>query len=240
MHHLLSVVLPAYNEEKRILPTLQAIEQTLREDATPFEILVVDDGSTDATADRISSLGKSVRLLRQPENRGKGKAVKRGVLAAEGDPILFCDADGATPFPEYRKLAQALAQAEVAIGSRSKRGAKILTRQPLQRELMGKLFNLAVQALFLPGIWDTQCGFKMFQRKAALAIFPHLQTSRFAFDVEVLAIAKKLGLKIAEVPVCWEDRAGSTVHPLRDGLQMLQDLIVLRRRLRHGLFQKER
>lgn len=193
---------------------------------------MVDDGSQDSTAETVRSLKyKNIVLMKNRRNLGKGAAVRRGVLHARGDIIMFCDADGATPFSEYRKLQKALTHAQVSIGSRAKKGAVLKKRQPRLRELLGKSFNLTVQLLFLPGIWDTQCGFKMFKREAAQSAFSHMTTSSFAFDVEALYRARKCGYKIVEVPVIWEDKSGSKVSPIPDGMAMLKDLLWLKFRL---------
>jgi len=228
-----SVVVPAYNEEARLSSTLPRLFDFLSQRWDAFELLVVDDGSRDGTAGIVTGFtDPRVRLLRNETNQGKGQSVRRGMLAARFDPVLFTDADLSTPIDELPKLAAALrnASAGVAIASRAAPGAVLKVRQPLRREALGRLFNLAVQALALPGLRDTQCGFKLFSRGAARRIFPLMTIRGFGFDAEVLFIARRLGIPIVEVPVTWLDSPQSRVRPFSDGLRMTLDLI----RIRHN------
>ncbi len=225
-HLVLSVVVPAYNEESRLGSTLKQLVAYLDSRQSGFEILVVNDGSTDKTlevANQIASQRLEVKLLGYDTNRGKGYAVRYGVLRTVGDFVLFCDADMATPIEEMEKLLAALnSGADIAIGSRDMRGSQLDKRQSVVREIGGKLFNRVVRLLTVPGIHDTQCGFKMFKRPAGQAVFQNCQVDNFAFDVEALFLATKvMGLKVAEVPVRWAHQEGSKVRFLRDGMRML-------------------
>lgn len=228
----LSVVIPAYNEEVRCRSTLPQLWRALNRRFVTFEVIVVDDGSNDGTAQIVSRFSNdhpNVRLISYPDNRGKGHAVRLGVLAAKGRYILFSDADLSTPVREVRKLMKALEDGyDIAIGSRSRRAARILERQPLYRICMGKVFNKFVQLLTVRGFSDTQCGFKCFQGEAAREIFPYCRIDGFCFDVEVLYLARQKGLRIKEVGVIWRNSPLSKVHPVIHSLQMLRDLFVIR------------
>ena len=203
----LSFVVPAFNEEKRLPVSLARIAEWLgsRTPPVPAEVLVVDDGSSDRTAavaeKTASGLGLSFRVIRLPENRGKGAAVRAGVLEARGEHVLVTDADLSTPIEEVDKLLAA--GAPVAIGSRGVDTTLVKQRQPLFRVASGKVFNLLVRVLAVSGIRDTQCGFKLFRRDAAREVFSRATVDRFAFDVEALLLARRLGYAIAEVPVLW-------------------------------------
>jgi dolichyl-phosphate beta-glucosyltransferase len=231
----LSIVIPAFNEEERLPASLGAISAYLaaRPSAPRVEVLVVDDGSGDATAARAEDAGRryglDLRVLRLPKNSGKGFAVRTGCLEARGRLVLVTDADLSTPIYEWEKLAAA--DAPVAIGSRAVDESLVKEEQPLYRKAMGKLFNRFVRLLLLPGIRDTQCGFKLFTREAAREIFGRAQVDRFSFDVEALALARQLGYPIAEVPVLWFNSADSRVT-LLGGAQAYLELFRLRRRFR--------
>jgi len=233
----LSIVIPAYNERERLPPTLERILTYVGEEGLDAEILVSDDGSTDGTAaaaehvltaqDRVSW-----RVLVAPRNEGKGAAVRHGVLAAEGDLILFSDADLSTPIEEIEKLAAAVGNgADVAIGSRGRPDSEIEISQPFYRELMGRVFNTIVRTVLVHGICDTQCGFKLFRREAARALFRRAKANGLAFDVEILLLARRAGFRIDEVPVRWIDSPDSRVTLVGGPISMLLDL--LRIRLRH-------
>jgi dolichyl-phosphate beta-glucosyltransferase len=223
----LSVVIPAYNEARRLGPTLEAVSAYLA--GTPHEILVVDDGSRDETS-AVAGRVAGVRVLRLETNRGKGAAVRHGMLEARGEWVLMSDADLSTPIDEYDRLKEHLkAGADIAIGSRGLRQAEIEVSQPFYRVFMGKTFNLLVQALLLPGIWDTQCGFKLFSRSAARAVFERVGLSGFGFDVEAVYIAKRLGLRVDEVPVRWRNDPDTRVNAWRDSLRTFRELWGIRR-----------
>ncbi|HKA28922.1 MAG TPA: dolichyl-phosphate beta-glucosyltransferase [Candidatus Binatia bacterium] len=211
-----SIVVPAYNEVRRLPPSLERILEYAEARGCDFEVLVVDDGSTDGTAEAaaavLARLGERGRVLRNPENLGKGASVRRGMLAARGARVLFSDADLSAPIEELEKLERALDEgAGVAIGSRAMDRALIEERQPWYRDLMGRLFNLLVQVFAVRGIRDTQCGFKLFSAEVIAPIFGRTRVDRFGFDVEVLALAQQLGIPVAEVPVRWRDSLGSRV-----------------------------
>ena len=237
----LSIVIPAYNESQHIGPTLEAITAYLAQHAVDAEILVVDDGSTDDTASIVAQFAQgraAVRLLAHEGNRGKGHAVRRGVLAARGDIVLFCDADGSTPIEEAPKLLALLdaGQTDVAIGSRELPGSELVRPQPWFRRAMGWVFRNLVRLLVIRGFRDTQCGFKAFRRDAAHDVFGRQSIDRFGFDVEVLFIARRLGYRITEVPVRWQDCRDSKVRPVLDSLRMLGDLFRIRFRALRGRY----
>jgi dolichyl-phosphate beta-glucosyltransferase len=228
----LSVVIPAYNEEARIGPTLAAVTAWLDAEREDYEVIVVDDGSRDATARVVEQQASPrLRLLRLPENRGKGAAVRAGVLASTGDQVLFSDADLATPISELPKLRERLEHGyAVAIGSRGLPGADIRVRQHPVREMMGRTFNVIVRAFLIGGIRDTQCGFKLFRGPVARELFAESRVDGFAFDVEVLLLARRHH-RIAEVPVVWRHVEQSKVSPGVDAARMLVD--VVRMKLHH-------
>lgn len=229
----LSIVVPAYNEAERIAPTLRAITDYLDRERSPYEVIVVDDGSRDETRDVVRAIARehaSVSLLALGTNQGKGAAVRAGVLASRGDEVLFSDADLSTPIAELARLrAELAAGADIAIGSRARADAGQVV-QPLFRRIQGRLFHVAVRVLGFAAVLalrDTQCGFKLFRRGVARALFQELTISRFAFDVEILELAHQR-FKVAEVPVAWTHAAGSKVRPGIDALKMLGDLVRLR------------
>jgi dolichyl-phosphate beta-glucosyltransferase len=228
----LSIVIPAYNEALRIGRTLDRIDEYLKGYGPSYEIIVVDDGSTDDTEKVVRKAAEkhpAIILLQNVMNKGKGYSVKRGVLASRGRFVLMSDADLSTPIEEIGRLYKALKEGyDVAIGSRSVSGSKILKRQTWYRQLMGKTFNKIVQAVAVAGIRDTQCGFKLFKGDAARKVFARQRIERFAFDVEALYLAKQMGLSIREVPVIWMNSPDSKVSIFKDSLQMLQDLLKIR------------
>ena len=232
----LTIVIPAYNEAQRLPASLERIITFARERDRAVDLLVVDDGSTDGTArivqEQVGDLLPLTVLVNDP-NRGKGFSVRRGMLAAEGDYVLFTDADLSTPIEEADRLVAALEEqgAGVAIGSRGMEGSQITVHQPWWREKAGKLFGLLTRVIALPGIYDSQCGFKLFRREAAREIFSRQGLDGWAFDVEVLVITRKLGYRIAQVPVQWVNDPNSKVSMVKDGPRMLVDMA--RARLRH-------
>jgi dolichyl-phosphate beta-glucosyltransferase len=228
----LAVIVPAYNEESRLQPTLARIEAYLAGRPFTWRVAVVDDGSTDGTARIARSFAEAhprFSLIEMGRNRGKGAAVRTGMLRVEASLLLFSDADLATPIEELEKLLSAVeAGAAIAIGSRPLRESRLEVRQPLYREYLGRSFNMIVQLLAVRGISDTQCGFKLFTLEAARAVFARCKLDGFGFDFEALMIARDLGLVIAEVPIRWRHQEGSKVRLLRDGTRMFADLVRLR------------
>ncbi|MBP1770115.1 MAG: glycosyl transferase [Candidatus Aminicenantes bacterium] len=232
----LSVVIPTYNKVPRIAATLDAVGSYLSKKPYASEIVVVDDGSTDGTADAartaLAALAGRIgsRVIRREKNRGKGASVKEGVLASAGAIVLFTDDDLSTPIEECDKLLAALeAGADAAIGSRALAASEIRVRQRRPREGMGKMFNRLVRWLVLEGYPDTQCGFKAFRREPARAVFSRIVTAGFAFDVEVLVLCRELGYRVAQIPVVWSDVRPSRVRILRGSWRMLRELGRIRR-----------
>jgi dolichyl-phosphate beta-glucosyltransferase len=229
---VLSVVVPCYNEEQRLPRTIELIERYMDGRQTPYELILVDDGSVDGTRrimDAAAQHHAGVRIEVLPHNRGKGRALAVGVEAAKGDEILVSDADLSTPIEELDKLEAALQRgAGIAIASRALRDSRVEVSQPIYRVLMGKGFNLIVQAVLLPGIWDTQCGFKLFRGDVAHRVFANLITDGFGYDPEVLYRARRQGVKIAEVPVVWRNSAPTKVSAVRSSLDMLKHVVRLR------------
>ncbi len=228
----LSVVVPAFNEERRLPPTLIDMIDFLDGRGDRYEIIVVNDGSTDQTSSvvrKIQRLSPHLVLIEQPRNGGKGLAVRTGALAAKGEWVLMADADGATPFQELLRLERALAEgADVAIGSRALYSQDTAIKTSFHRRAMGRIFNGLVNLLLVPGIADTQCGFKIFTRSAAQFLFQRLRSERFSFDVELLLIAKCAGMKIQEVPVNWHNIPDSKISLFKDSLVMFLDILKFR------------
>lgn len=230
----LSIVIPAFNEETRIGLTLIRTLDYVQAHRPTAEIIVVDDGSRDRTANVVEDLARRnprIILLKLPRNMGKGAAVRKGMLAARGRLVLFMDADLSTPIEEVEKLSLHIADgADVVIGSRGLADSDIRMRQPLPRELMGRGFNVIVRSLLMGGFRDTQCGFKLWTAAAARAVFSRQTLDGFSFDVEALLIAKSLGLRVIEVPVVWYHAPNSKVSPVTDASRMFVDLIKLKLR----------
>lgn len=225
-------MIPCYNEELRLPRTIELVERYLDGKETPYELILVDDGSVDGTRQVMDAAARQhtgVRIEVLPHNRGKGRALATGVGVAKGDEILVTDADLSTPIEELEKLQAALQSgAGIAIGSRGLRASRVEVSQPLYRVLMGKGFNLIVQVVLLPGIWDTQCGFKLFRGDVAHSVFADLITDGFGYDPEVLYRARKQGVTIAEVPVVWRNSAPTKVSAVRSSLDMLRHVVRLR------------
>ena len=223
----LSIVIPAYNEEERIVPTIGAIAAHVAGMGFPWELIIADDGSRDQTATLVEGLELvNLRLLRAEKNGGKGSAVRRGVLAAQGRYILFDDADNSTPIEELGKLLPTLEQQgyDIAVGSRAASGSEEAHRTLLRRTLSGGL-RLMVRYLFRIGVRDTQCGFKLFTRTSAHRLYAAQTIDGFSFDLEILYLAARLGYRVAEVPVSWIDAPGSKVDTTREIQRFLRDLL---------------
>ena len=225
MDKFLSIIIPAYNESERIEQSLESAVEYLTRKNYKFEIIVVDDGSSDNTVEIASRFADSVTVLPQGKNIGKGAAVRRGMLNAKGDIRIFTDADFSTPIYEVEKIIEKITNgADICIGSRALDPSMIKEHQPFYREFMGKTFNKFVQIMFFKGINDTQCGFKGFTKDATEMVFPNAKINGFSFDVELLYLASKAGLNIEQVSVEWYNDARSKVNPIKDSLMMLVEL----------------
>jgi dolichyl-phosphate beta-glucosyltransferase len=238
----LSVVIPAFNEVMRILPTLERVFAYLQQHFPDYEVLVVDDGSTDGTATAIEQhfgARPRLRVLSYGGNRGKGYAVRHGAVQADGDAVLMSDADLSTPIEEIEKMLPLLLQGyDMVIGSRALAQSEIRKRQPLYRESGGRFFNLLVRLIVLPDFHDTQCGFKLFRREPLLPVLQGQQINGFAFDVELIALAQALGLKVTEIPVVWINSPTSRVR-WRAALRAFADLVLIRKRLRRAPVRRQ-
>jgi glycosyltransferase involved in cell wall biosynthesis len=240
----LSIIIPAFNEATRLPSTLAKLGRYCAARPERIEIILVDDGSTDATADLlrtppVAAANLAWRTLRNPGNRGKGFSVRHGMLDAEGERLLFTDADLSAPITELRKLEAALdAGADVAIGSRRER-TLITTHQSVFRENAGRVFNAIVRAtLGLPYV-DTQCGFKLFTRPSAMAIFPLQRIERWGFDPELLFIARRCGYKVKEVPVEWAHAEGAKIRMIADSGRMFADVLQIRANAWRGCYPRK-
>ncbi len=240
----LSVIIPAYNEARRILPYLAEVTAYLKTRGEPSEILVVDDGSQDGTVPLVETFKAEepmVRLIRLTGNKGKGCAVRTGMKEARGALRLFADADGAAPIGELERLEAGIAQgADIAIGSRflASRDSRYRVKARWHRSVSGNLFNWFVQRLGVRGITDTQCGFKLFKGTVADDLFSAACINGYGFDLELLYIAQRRGYRIAEVPINWSDQPGSKVWVLKDGLCMLGEMLAVRRNAAKGTYEK--
>ncbi len=223
----LSIIIPAYNEEKRLPQSLDKILLFLRQKKYSWEIIVVDDGSTDHTKD-VGKNRENVQKISYTPNKGKGNAVRTGMLAAHGAYRLMCDADLSTPIEELDNFFQHITEAEVLIGSRKLKGSNLKIKQPWHRRMLGEIFNLVVKTLVVKGIHDTQCGFKMFSKTAAEKIFATQYIPRFGWDVEALFLARKYGFRIKELAVVWINDTESKVNPLKEAWRMFKEVIQIR------------
>ena len=235
----LSVVVPAYNEEQRLPETLEQLRSYCMRHPFEGEVLVVDDGSEDDTAlvvEKAAVAWPSLHLLRLAHS-GKGQAIKAGLLAARGEVIFICDADLSMPIEQLSGFLLAMHEGcQVAIGSREAPGA-VRYGEPMQRHLMGRVFNWLVRALVLPGIQDTQCGFKCFTQAVARDLASCQRLRGWGFDVELLFIARKRGYAIQEIPISWYYKPSSRISPLRDSLHMTRDLFAVRENNRSGCYE---
>lgn len=248
----LSVIIPAYNEEKRIVKTLLSVDKYLSERDYDYEILVIDDGSRDNTVTIVKNFKKMIKnldVIENKENHGKGWVVRQGMLAAKGKYRLFTDADNSTSPDQAKNLlswlkgvktrngiVEKIGFYDIAIGSRAIKGARVVIKQPIVRVLAGKASNFLIQSLALPGIWDSQCGFKIFTAKAASDIFKKATINRWGFDIEILALGRRLGYKIKEVPVTWMNDPDSKVS-LRGYLNTFRELLKIRINLWRNIYK---
>jgi dolichyl-phosphate beta-glucosyltransferase len=238
----LSVVIPAYNEALRVGSTLEKVRQYLQTRNYETELILVDDGSSDDTPEILEEARHqifSIRVFRNDPNRGKGYSVRRGVLEARGKLVLFTDADLSAPIEEANKLIAAAEseRADVVVGSRALDRRLIGVRQPRFREFSGRLFNLFVRIFTGLKIRDTQCGFKLFRRATTRRAFELQRVKGFGFDPELLFLIQRLGGKVVEVPVRWNDNPATKVHFLRDSTRMFFDLVLLRWRALTGKYK---
>jgi glycosyltransferase involved in cell wall biosynthesis len=237
----LSIIVPAYNEEHRILPTLDSLHRFLSAHPMRYEIVVVDDGSTDQTCGVVALAMARIphlRLERQTPNRGKGAAVRRGMLAAKGQLRVMCDADGSMPPDQLPRLLAPIvaARTEIAIGSRYAEGAKSDAKQPWYRVAWSRIANRVIQRSLVPGVRDTQCGFKAFTAEAARDLFALGRIDGWAFDLEILALATRRGYAISEVGVEWHDDRRSRVNPLKDMWKVVREALTIRKNLKRGVY----
>ncbi len=227
-----SIVIPAYNESARLEATLEKVLGYVRAQEWNAEVIVVNDGSRDNTAElvrRFAEKDSMLRLVENPGNRGKGYSVRNGMLNARGEVVVFSDADLSSPIEEMPKLLAALAAgADVAIGSRWLRAELQTRRQSLHRQVFGRVFNLLLRIILGLRFKDTQCGFKAFTRRAAQTIFPLQRIERWGFDPEILFLARKFGFRVEEVPVLWGHSGGTRIHPLVDGARMFWEMVRIR------------
>ena len=237
---LASVIIPAWNEERRMAASLQRVVAFVQQQADPIEVIVVDDGSEDATAAIVEEFAAKypfIRLIRNPHG-GKGAAVKSGVAQGRGRYLVISDTDLAVPIEELPKfLPPVLDGYDLAIASREAPGARRIN-EPYYRHLMGRVYNLLVRLIAVPGIQDTQCGFKAFRHDVARAIFPYQTIDGWGFDVEILFIARRFGYQIVEVPVTWYYGEKSKINPLKDALRMTRELWRVRRNARRGVYER--
>ncbi len=228
----LSIVIPVYNEEHRIGRTLTELAAFCHGFQGSTEVIVVDDGSSDSTVQlvqRAAAQFSSLVCITNPQNRGKGAVVRQGMLEARGSRILMTDADLSSPLSEFAKLTAFMSEGQdVVIGSRAMAESEIIVRQPKFREIFGKSFNFLVRLLYLPGIQDTQCGFKLFTKEACADVFSRQRLNGMVFDVEILFLAKKFGYRIREVPVLWENSPETRFHPtFSNAWQVVRDLFCI-------------
>lgn len=235
-----SIVIPAFNEERRLDRTLEQVIAFVQQERWKAEIVIVNDGSSDATAEIVRRFARSnsnIKLVENPGNRGKGFAVRNGMLNASGDVLLFTDADLSAPIEEAPKLIEALRNgADVAIGSRWLNPSLQTQRQSVLRQVLGRVYNVLMRGILGMKFRDTQCGFKAFTRSAAHKVFPGQTIEGWGFDPEVLYLAKRSGLRVDEVPVRWGHDTGTRIHPFRDGWQMLLDMVSIRWSALRGVY----
>ena len=241
MKPFLSIVIPAYNEAERLPETLALTRDWVERQPFAVEIVVVDAGSTDVTVPTVREIQArfpNLRLIENAQNKGKASVVAQGMLAATGTWRLFMDADGSTPLHEINRLFDQTDTYQVVIGSRYLHPDSVKIKQPWKRRVISRSGNLLIRASLLPGIRDTQCGFKLFSAEAAEAIFPRMTVAGWLFDVEVLLIARRLHYAIKEVPVDWYDAKSSKLRAVQASGRALQDWRKIRRQLKTGSYEK--
>jgi len=236
----LSIIIPAYKEEERIHIILEAIAKYEKTKNFKIETIVVADASPDKTVEKAKEFTdrlRSLAIIDNKVNKGKGGAVREGILASHGQYVLFADADNSTPIEQADKLLRYVDQYEVVIGSRYCADGRLAVPQSFVRIMGSRGLNAIIRLLAVSGIKDTQCGFKLFESKAAKAIFSRQTITGFSFDIEILAIAKKLGFKIKEAGIIWYDNPHSTVSPIKDGLRMVSDSWEVRKNILKGVYR---
>ena len=234
-----SIIVPAYNERRRISKTLEAINDYFSHTPLTRQIIVVDDGSDDNTSEVVETLRKYIsdlHVITYHPNRGKGHAIKKGLEESHGAYILFTDADNSTPIEEFEKFYPLLKDNEVVIGSRYLSGSTIVVKQPGYRVFIGRLGNKLIQFFLLDRVTDTQCGFKAFQHEAAKQIFGRMKVHRFGFDIEILSIARLLNFTVKEMPVSWYNSPESRIRPIKDALRTFGELIYIKLNLWGGRY----
>ncbi len=238
---LLSIIIPAHNEEVRLPPSLEQVKEFVQDQTYPIEVIVVENGSSDRTLNVAESFQEKMPYLKviQETQSGKGLAVRNGMLEATGQYRIFCDADFSMPVSEIRKFVPAEGQSyDIAIASRELPDSKRVD-EPEFRHLIGRIFNSLVKFTVLPGLQDTQCGFKAFRGEIADQLF-HLQTlDGWSFDAEILFIAQRQGINIREVPITWYYKAGTRLHFLKDSFKMAADLLTIRRNANQGKYDQK-
>ncbi len=238
-----SIVIPAYNESGRIVATLESVVACIRARGWQAEVIVVNDGSKDTTADLVQAFARNapeVRMIQNATNRGKGYSVKTGLLQALGDVVMFTDADLSAPIEEAERLFAAIGEgADIAIGSRWLKTSRQTHRQPLYRQFFGRCFNIVIRTVMGLDFADTQCGFKAFTRSAAQTVFQLTTIERWGFDPEMLFIGLKRGFWIIEVPVSWAHDARTRLSYIKDGMKMLEELAIIRWNAFRGLYGKQ-
>ena len=241
MELYLSVVIPAYNEERRIGKTLAKFRRYFDAQNYAYEVIVSDDGSSDTTREIVNIIAEGwpqLRLLTASYNQGKGAVVKRGMLSARGQYVLFADADNATPIEELEKFWPYIKTYPIVFGSRYCFGAQVHIAQARHRIILSRLSNLLIRTMAVPGVWDTQCGFKLFERNAGQNIFANVRLTRFGFDIEAFAIARQLGYQFKEVGINWYNDFDTRVRTGREALRTLRDLFKITWNKLHGKYRK--
>lgn len=240
MSELLSIIIPCYNESGRLPQTLADIQKYLEQSGRKAEVIVVDDGSQDDMKDKVKIMQETfpeLTLITYDVNRGKGYATKTGMMASSGDIVLFMDADNSTNIREFDKIEPLLAEYDVVIGSRYLPDSDIVIEKKLHRTLISRFSNLLIRLLLDISFRDTQCGFKVFKHEHIKPIFSRQLIDRFGFDMELIVIARELGLKIKEVPVRWVDDPNTTVRPIRDTYRTFRELLRIRDNLKQGMYK---